>query len=276
MTAGAASGLALAILLLGASGCASSGPYWSPEDQGAAEASELRERIASLEAQLAAADVRSHALQAKADALERDVERLRGMGGAPEAVSLPVPEAAEGLATLPDPATPSAPENPETVPVPRQRSGIEQSDLELDELDELDEVRRTSRGCSTSAAWSSWSRGACPRPKRGSPVSWPPTLTPTSRTTRSSGSPKAPCAEETSPPLWPASALWWRTIPKPTRSRTHCSKSVPACPRSASRSPPRRSTASSWRDSPRPPRQRPRASVSAPCKGSPDPLLARC
>lgn len=139
MTAGAASGLALAILLLGASGCASSGPYWSPEDQGAAEASELRERVASLEAQLAAADVRSHALQAKADALERDVERLRGLGGAPEAVSLPVPPAAQGLATLPDPATPSAPENPETVPVPPQRSGIEQSDL--NELDELDEVR---------------------------------------------------------------------------------------------------------------------------------------
>ena len=142
MTAGAASGLALAILLLGASGCASSGPYWSPEDQGAAEASELRERVASLEAQLAAADVRSHALQAKADALEREVERQRGMGGAPEAVSPPVPPAAESLATLPDSATPSAPENPETVPVPPQRSGIEQSDLnELDELDELDEVR---------------------------------------------------------------------------------------------------------------------------------------
>ena len=75
------SALALAPLLataalLATGGCASSGPYWSREDQGAAQTAELRERVASLEAQLAAVGDRKAALQAQVDALERDLERL--------------------------------------------------------------------------------------------------------------------------------------------------------------------------------------------------------
>ena len=54
--------LALCTTLLLAGGCASSGPYWSREDQGAAEATELRERVTRLEAQLTAAESEKAAL----------------------------------------------------------------------------------------------------------------------------------------------------------------------------------------------------------------------
>ncbi len=121
----------LAAALLAAGGCASSGPYWSAEDQGAAETTELRERVASLEAQLAAADLRSAALQAKADKLEREVARLRDLSGAREAFAPPASAVEEPATTPPAGASepsgyPAAPAEPAVPP----SSGIEQSDLE--------------------------------------------------------------------------------------------------------------------------------------------------
>lgn len=107
-----ASGLALAVLLLGAAGCASSGPYWSREDQGAAATTELQERVASLEAQLAAASQLNAALQSKADGLERELERLRRLAAAPTTGAALEPAAAPA------------------APVAQERSQIEQSDLE--------------------------------------------------------------------------------------------------------------------------------------------------
>ena len=97
--------------LLATAGCTSSGPYWSREDQGAAQTTELRERVASLEAQLAAVGERNAALQAQVDALERDLERTR--------------ERTEPLSTVLAPgfAAPEAPLAPGT------RQQIEQSDL---------------------------------------------------------------------------------------------------------------------------------------------------
>ncbi len=97
--------------LLATGGCASSGPYWSREDQGAAETTELRERVASLEAQLAAVGDRNAALQAKVDGLERDLERTR---------KLPEP-----LSTLPVQGF----ETPQVPLAPATRQEIEQSDL---------------------------------------------------------------------------------------------------------------------------------------------------
>ena len=110
---------ALTASMLVAGGCATSGPYWDREDQGAAEAAELRERVARLEAQLAAANERYAALQSRADALDRELERLRDQAAAP---ATQLPETFEA---------------PERVPAPRERSEIEQSDLsELGELPE--------------------------------------------------------------------------------------------------------------------------------------------
>ncbi len=103
--------LALVGALLLAGGCASNGPYWSRVDRGAAERIEMQERIASLEAQLAAESGRSSALQAQIDALERELARLRARGGSP---SSPAPEGLEA---------------PATEPVPQIRAQIEQSDL---------------------------------------------------------------------------------------------------------------------------------------------------
>lgn len=113
------SALALAPLLataalLATGGCASSGPYWSREDQGAAQTTELRERVASLEAQLAAVGDRNAALQAQVDALERDRERTR--------------ERTEPLTTVPAPGFAAA-EAPLAPGTRQQIEQIEQSDL---------------------------------------------------------------------------------------------------------------------------------------------------
>ena len=109
--------LALVATLLGTGGCASSGPYWSHADQDIAANAELQERVARLKAQLAAANERNTTLQSKAESLERELERLRRLVDTPEA------------------RRPLAPGTPEAVPAPRERSEIEQSDLE--ELEEL-------------------------------------------------------------------------------------------------------------------------------------------
>lgn len=114
-----ASALALAPMLataalLATAGCASSGPYWSREDQGAAQTTELRERVASLEAQLAAVGDRNAALQAQVDALERDLERAR--------------ERTEPLSTGPAPGF-AASEAPLAPGTRQQIEQIEQSDL---------------------------------------------------------------------------------------------------------------------------------------------------
>lgn len=141
----------LAAALLAAGGCASSGPYWSAEDQGAAETTELRERVASLEAQLAAADLRSAALQAKADNLEREVARLRDPGGAREAFSPPASPVEEPATPPPAGASepsgyPAEPAEPAVPP----SSGIEQSDLE--EPDELAAARAAEAPTPAGAA----------------------------------------------------------------------------------------------------------------------------
>jgi tol-pal system protein YbgF len=115
MNARAASGFALAALLFSAGGCASSGPYWSQEDQSAAVNTELRERVTGLETQLAAANERNAALQARVDGLERELEGLRRPADTPAVEAPRDPETAAG------------------TPAPRERSQIEQSDL--DELE---------------------------------------------------------------------------------------------------------------------------------------------
>lgn len=104
--------LVATVALLTTGGCTSSGPYWSREDQGAAEATELRERVASLEAQLAAVGERNAALQARAEGLERELARTR-----------------EGTAE-PNPTPPARPFGTPEVPLaPGSRQEIEQSDL---------------------------------------------------------------------------------------------------------------------------------------------------
>ncbi len=107
--------LACSAMLLLAGGCASSGPYWDRADQGAAEATELRERVARLEGQLAAAEGQNAALRARAEELEREVGRL-GQGAAPASGAAPAPRS-----------------TPETAssPAPSRSAAIEQSDLEL-------------------------------------------------------------------------------------------------------------------------------------------------
>ncbi len=109
--------LALLAAVLFAGGCASSGPYWNREDRGAAERIEMQERIASLEAQLVAAGGRSAALQAEVDALRREVERLRALGGPSAPARSPVLE------------SPESPESPDSIPLSPSRPQIEQSDL---------------------------------------------------------------------------------------------------------------------------------------------------
>lgn len=133
----------LAAVLAGAGGCASSGPFWSPQDQGAAEATELRERVASLEAQLAAADLRSAALQAKADNLEREIGRLRASGGAPDILSPPASPAAQEPVMAPSSDSPEELGYPAESAAPEPVSRIEQSDLE-----ELPEMREPAASAS--------------------------------------------------------------------------------------------------------------------------------
>lgn len=94
-----------------ASGCASSGPYWNQEDRGTAERIEMQERIAGLEAQLVAESGRNAALRAEVDGLQREVERLRAMGGPPSSPPSQVLE------------------TPESAPTPQPQPQIEQSDL---------------------------------------------------------------------------------------------------------------------------------------------------
>ena len=107
--------LALCTTLLLAGGCASSGPYWSREDQGAAEATELRERVTRLEAQLTAAESEKAALAERAARLERELAQLRE-GESPSAdTGLTAPVSVE--------AADSAPARP-------MRTEIEQSDLD--------------------------------------------------------------------------------------------------------------------------------------------------
>jgi tol-pal system protein YbgF len=111
--------LCAATLLVMAGGCAGSGPYWSREDQGAAQAQEREERITRLESQLAQEQGRNAALQAEVDRLGREVAQLR-RPEAPEAAPRAVPP-------------PSGLEAVEMAPVPGigERQEIEQSDLEL-------------------------------------------------------------------------------------------------------------------------------------------------
>lgn len=111
-------GLAFGTLLVLTGGCASSGPYWDRDDQSAAEATELRERVTRLEGQLAAAENQNAALRTRAEELAREVEQLR-LGAAPAPVAAPAPQGGEGAAG---------------APAPDRRAEIEQSDL--DELEE--------------------------------------------------------------------------------------------------------------------------------------------
>lgn len=109
-------GFAIVAAALAAGACASSGPYWSREDQAAAARAELEERITRLEAQLAAATERNAALQSKVETLQQEVDRLRN----PTAAAAPPPGASGPLPGLaPDPA-----------PIGDERSRIEQSDLD--------------------------------------------------------------------------------------------------------------------------------------------------
>ncbi|MEO7794981.1 MAG: tol-pal system protein YbgF [Thermoanaerobaculia bacterium] len=110
--------LALCLPLLLAGGCASSAPYWSPEDRRIAEANELRERALRLEAALAAAEERSATAEARAQALEREIAQLRSAASPPEALS----PMADGGAR--------ATRSQEPVAAPKQRAEIEQSDLD--------------------------------------------------------------------------------------------------------------------------------------------------
>lgn len=106
-----------------ASGCASSGPYWSREDQGAALTQEREERAARLEAELAAEQGRSAALQAEVERLGRELSLLRQA------------EAARGPTEAPAALSPEGLEAPgsESTGGSGVRQEIEQSDLELAE-----------------------------------------------------------------------------------------------------------------------------------------------
>jgi tol-pal system protein YbgF len=107
-----------ALLLIG--GCASSGPYWDRQDQGEAEATELRERVTRLESQLAGAESENAALRTRADGLMREIESLR-QGAAPVAGATPPARTSDETAS---------------APAPRAKEAIEQSDLDVtDELD---------------------------------------------------------------------------------------------------------------------------------------------
>ncbi|MEO8195904.1 MAG: tol-pal system protein YbgF [Thermoanaerobaculia bacterium] len=110
--------LAFCALLLLAGGCVSSGPYWDREDQGAAEATELRERVTRLEGQLAAAEGQNTALRTRAEELEREVGRLRQGAAAVSGVT-PAARIAQETAS---------------APAPNRSAEIEQSDLDV--LDE--------------------------------------------------------------------------------------------------------------------------------------------
>ncbi len=255
--------LVATVALLTTGGCTSSGPYWSREDQGAAEATELRERVASLEAQLAAVGERNAALQAKVEGLERELERTR-----------------EGTAE-PNPTPPARPFGTPEVPLaPGSRQEIEQSDLaDLVGTEEpaddapapaplpslpipLRALRPNPRG-SMSAVSSFSNKVDSPKPRPDSSASWPQTPTPTSRTTRSSGLPNRPCDGRTSSPPWPVFVRSWSVSRKATRFRTPCSRSVHVSQRSATPIRPQRCTASWWHDSPTPPRPRPPGCASA-------------
>jgi len=113
-------------LLAMTSGCTSSGPYWSREDQGAALSQEQDERAARLAVELAAEKVRNSSLQAELERLARELARLREPGAESEPGEL-----AKSSAALP----PEGLEAPETTPVPGVGASqkIEQSDLELGE-----------------------------------------------------------------------------------------------------------------------------------------------
>lgn len=106
--------LAFCALLVLAGGCASNGPYWDREDQSAAEATALRERVTRLEGQLAAAEDRNAELRTRAEELAREVERLR-LGATPASGARPAPQGAD--------------EEP-GAPAPDRSAEIEQSDLE--------------------------------------------------------------------------------------------------------------------------------------------------
>lgn len=114
--------LAAAALLVAAGGCASSGPYWSQEDQSAAVKQELEERVLRLEGEVAAEKERSAALQAELSRLGRELELARLRQGPPAAA----PERLYAPETEP-------PLEPDTAPEaePGARREIEQSDLEL-------------------------------------------------------------------------------------------------------------------------------------------------
>ncbi|MEO8276149.1 MAG: tol-pal system protein YbgF [Thermoanaerobaculia bacterium] len=104
------SALAAAFLLV-ATGCASSDPYWSKADRGAAQVQELQEKISALEAQLSATTQQKADLAAEVERLRGDLSRLTSVGGS--ASSAPrVHAAEEPMATA-----------------PRPRVEIEQSDL---------------------------------------------------------------------------------------------------------------------------------------------------
>lgn len=110
--------VAACILPVVAGGCASSGPYWSREDQGAALKQEQDERAIRLEAQLAAEQRRSAALQAEVERLGRELAQARpGQEG--ERAAAPAPQSSGA---------------PEATPFSGSgaRQEIEQSDLELD------------------------------------------------------------------------------------------------------------------------------------------------
>lgn len=124
--------LAVSAALLLAGGCASSGPYWNQNDQGAAEATELRERVTRLEGQLATAESENAALRTRADELERELARLRQAGLPPVSALADVPAA--GV---------------ESTPPPRARPEIEQSDLE--EPDDNPEAPVTAPGSPATA-----------------------------------------------------------------------------------------------------------------------------
>lgn len=98
-----------------ASGCTSSGPYWSRQDRSSAERNEMQERIASLEAQLVAEGGRCAAWQSEIEGLKRELERYRALSGPPAA------------------SPPEALEPPDAALAPRDRPQIEEAELEFEE-----------------------------------------------------------------------------------------------------------------------------------------------